>query len=384
MGIMPIQQCGGKSISMWGEQNHEFNVKLEVYDGTNTLIGATDVYNTQLNAGYHDSIIVIGNDTIFYNYTIDHIHPQNQRPHVRLRVKNTNSNYKVVLNSFAATGTVHYWNVVELTTGVGNWGMPFYTFGQNGVGGDAHYSLGEPACTESAITVAAHRSENVTGSGSIYPGVLATFSSEGPTYDERIKPDVSAPGVGVVSSINSYTTRAFSSVANTSFNGRTYHFAAFSGTSMSSPATAGVVALMLEANPLIAPADVRNMLRLTARQDNRTGVITAPGSTEWGMGKVTATAALQMALSTVAIEENNIKNSLMVYPNPVQSELTLKLEHPLEKTVIYTIYSIDGKLITSGELNDTQVITVNEWKAGVYFVQIKTQQKIATVKFIKE
>lgn len=374
----------GQSISMWGEVNNNFNSKIEVYDGVNTLIGSTNVYTTQFDAGYHDSILVIANDTIFYNYTIDQVHPQNQRPHIRLRVKNTNTNYRVVLNSSAVSGTVHYWNVVELSNGVGNWGMPFYAFGQNGVGGDSHYSLGEPACTESAITVAAHRSENVSLSGTAFPGTLASFSSEGPTYDERIKPDVSAPGVSVISSINSYTTRSYSSVANTTFNGRTYHFAAFSGTSMSSPATAGVVALMLEANPLIAPADIRSMLRLTARQDNRTGVIVAPGSTEWGMGKVTATEALQMALSTVTIEENNVRNSLMVYPNPVQNELTLKLEQQLEKAIAYSIYSVDGKLIVSGELIDTHKISVDQWKAGVYFVQVRTQEEIATVKLIKE
>jgi subtilisin family serine protease len=374
----------GQSISMWGEPNKPFSAQLEIYDVSNSLLGVTNVYNTQIDNGYHDSILVLGIDTIFYNYTVDEVHPQNQRPHIRLRVKNTNTSYRVVLNSFAPTGTVHYWNVVELSNGVGNWGMPFYSFGTNGVSGDTHYSLGEPSCSESAITVAAHRSESVSNSGTAYPGPIASFSSEGPTYDERIKPDVSAPGVNVISSINSYTTRSYTSVANTVFNGRTYDFAAFSGTSMSSPATAGVVALMLEANPLLSPSDVRNILKLTARQDNRTGTIIMPGSVEWGMGKVTATDAIQMALTTVSIGEEIASNILTLFPNPVQNELTLRLNEPLENKIKFEIYSIDGKLVAFDMLSNTKVINVSNWQSGIYFVKIKTSKKQSVLKFIKD
>ena len=374
----------GQSISMWGEPNNPFSAQLEVYDASNNLLGLTNVYNTQLNNGYHDSILVLGTDTVFYNYTVDQAHPQNQRPHIRMRVKNTNTSYRVVLSSFAPTGTVHYWNVVELSNGVGNWGMPFYSFGVNGVSGDSHYSLGEPSCTESAITVAAHRSENISGSGNVTVGILASFSSEGPTYDERIKPDISAPGVNVISSINSYTTRNYNSVASTNFNGRTYHFAAFSGTSMSSPATAGVVALMLEANPLLSPSQVRNILKLTARQDTRTGIITSPGSVEWGMGKVTATDAIQMALNTVTIDEKESDNILVLFPNPVQNELTLRLNQVLENEIAYEVYTIEGKLITAGMLLDTKVLNVSNWQNGIYFVAIKTSKKRVVLKFIKD
>lgn len=373
----------GQSVSVWGEVNNFFSAKLEIYNSNDSLIDSTNVYNTNLDNGYHDSIIVVGNDTIFYNYTIDQSHPQNQRPHMRIRVKNTNSSYKVVLNSFATSGTVHYWNVVELSNGVGNWGMPFYSFGDNGVSGDSEYSLGEPASTESAITVAAHKSENRTSSGSVYPGYLASFSSKGPTYDERIKPDISAPGVSVKSSINSYTTRTYNSVANTVFNGRTYNFAAFSGTSMSSPATAGVVALMLEANPLISPEDVKQMLKNTARQDNRTGVISAPGSTKWGMGKITATEAIKMALTTVSINDEDDNNIFTLYPNPSDDKLIIEIKQPKTTYMSYSIYSLDGKIMAKDYIKETKILNINDWKKGIYFFNINTESNVKTLKFIK-
>ena len=373
----------GQCISMWGEPSKPFSAQLEIYNSSNVKIGASKIYNTALDNGYHDTILVINSDTIFYNYTIDSAHPQNQRARIQLRVKNTNTSLRVVLNSFAPLGKVHYWNVVELSNGVGNWGLPFYSYGNNGVSGDSKYSVGEPACTENAITVAAHNSENITIVGNRNPGGLASFSSEGPTYDERMKPDVSAPGMNVISSINSYTTRSYTSVTSTVFNGRTYHFAAFSGTSMSSPATAGVVALMLEANPSLAPSQVRSILKSTARQDVRTGVIPATGSTKWGFGKVTATAAIQLALNTINIEEIEKNTAITIFPNPTSNVLNILFDKKTNDLVKIEIISLEGKIGYQKETKNTLKINVTNWKNGVYFIRIKENNSVSVLKFVK-
>ena len=82
-------------------------------------------------------------------------------------------------------------------------------------------------------------------------GVIASFSSAGPTdygYDQ--KPDISAPGLDVLSSTPPLTT------------GST--FSVFSGTSMATPHVAGAAALLLEQHPYWTAAQVKSALMSTA------------------------------------------------------------------------------------------------------------------------
>ena len=84
------------------------------------------------------------------------------------------------------------------------------------------------------------------------PRVLTDFSSAGPTpFDLLLKPDISAPGEAILSSIP---------LASTDYPGA---FASWEGTSMAAPAVTGVVALMRERHPDVdAGADPRGADRL--------------------------------------------------------------------------------------------------------------------------
>ena len=375
----------GQCISMWGQPTNAFSSRVEVYNSSNVLVANSRYYHSNSDNGYHDTFIVIGTDTVFYNYSIDSAHPNNNRPHQRLRVKNTNTSLRVALHSYASSGTVHYWNVVELSNGVGNWGLDFYSYGTDGVAGDNLYGLGEPACTKSAITVAAHQAEIVAVSGQVFPGNIASFSSRGPTYDERIKPDVSAPGMNIISSINSYTTRSYTTAASTMFKGRTYDFAAFSGTSMSSPATAGVVALLLEASPTLEPRQVKEILIATAREDNRTGTLPIAGNTVWGHGKVTTTAAVKMALLTVSLDENELNEiGVSLFPNPNKGSFNLQFDKEQQINSLF-ITDINGRLIKEITPQKTLNYEINfEGASGIYFLNMMSENEKITLKLIKE
>jgi subtilisin family serine protease len=88
---------------------------------------------------------------------------------------------------------------------------------------------------------------------------LAAFSSRGPartTYD--IKPEVTAPGVSVFSTVPSYMHGA-DQIGNYQ-----YAYERLSGTSMASPNVAGVAALLLQANPDLTPEQVKQVLMNTA------------------------------------------------------------------------------------------------------------------------
>ncbi|WP_045518497.1 S8 family serine peptidase [Neobacillus niacini] len=88
---------------------------------------------------------------------------------------------------------------------------------------------------------------------------LAYFSSRGPvegTLD--IKPEVVAPGVSVLSTVPSYITNP------THQEDYKYAYARHDGTSMATPHTAGIAALLLQANPKLDPDDIKTILMNTA------------------------------------------------------------------------------------------------------------------------
>ncbi len=107
-----------------------------------------------------------------------------------------------------------------------------------GNAGPTSPSLGAPADADSIITVGA-----VTSSGT-----LASFSSRGPTFDGRIKPEVCAMGVSAT---------VASSAGDLSYSSS-------SGTSFSCPITAGAAAVVWAANPGWTNMQVREALMQTA------------------------------------------------------------------------------------------------------------------------
>ncbi|MDM7934820.1 MAG: S8 family serine peptidase [Methanothrix sp.] len=79
-------------------------------------------------------------------------------------------------------------------------------------------------------------------------GRIASFSGSGPTRDDRIKPDVVAPGVSVISTAPPGLERpAYVDL----------YYAEESGTSLSTPVAAGLAALLLQAEPELTPAGVK-------------------------------------------------------------------------------------------------------------------------------
>lgn len=369
----------GQSIHMWGEQANAFESGLMIYNTSGVILAETPWYSTATTTSYVDTFLVIGADTIWYNISADAAHPINGRPQMRLRVNNSHTYLRVYLKSKAQTGKVHYWNVTELSTDVGNWGMPFTAFGAGTIGGDNQYGISEPSCSNSLISVAAYASSYTNTSGNLVGGQIANFSSIGPRYDEVLKPDISAPGVSVASSISSYTDNSFSSITSVDFGGRTYPFARFSGTSMSSPMVAGVVALILEANPYLSAQQVKDIIIQTAREDANTGVIPMNGSTQWGWGKINAYLAVQLALNTVGTEEVEQEIPWSVYPNPVSSELffTLVDELPEKVQIIDSMGKTIAKPIQNSHVN------VSELKSGTYWVRMEVNGRIQQQQFIK-
>ena len=102
-----------------------------------------------------------------------------------------------------------------------------------------------------------------------FKGRLADFSSRGDFASQMFRPTLVAPGVKVVSLRSSGLN--VTGVEGIGFNGDAGiapgyvpFYTTASGTSFSAPQVAGAIALMLEANPKLTPAEVRDILQRTA------------------------------------------------------------------------------------------------------------------------
>lgn len=368
----------GQSIHAWGEVGQSFSNGIIVTNTSNAVLAQSPLYSTSLSSNYVDTFLVVNQDTIWYNISADAAHPLNGRPQMRLRVKNTHANLRIQLHSTASSGTVHYWNVTELITEVGNWGMAFLAAGSGTTSGDNQNGISEPSCADDVISVAAYATQYATASGSLVGGALASFSSKGPRYDGAMKPDIAAPGVGIASAISSFTDGNYTSVANTNFNNTTYHFAKFSGTSMAAPMVAGVAALMLEANPYLSSAQVKEIMMQTARQDSYTGAIPNEGSPQWGAGKINAYAAVQLAVQTLGVLDTKPQIEWSVYPNPVQHYLHFTI---VELPPYAEVIALDGTrywvAIDHGQMS------VDELPSGAYYIRLHQNGCIQQAPFIK-
>ncbi|MGH7908552.1 MAG: S8 family serine peptidase, partial [Thermodesulfobacteriota bacterium] len=143
-----------------------------------------------------------------------------------------------------------------------------------GNSGPATCTIGSPGAAQNAITACAMADVGELGFS------LASFSSRGPTADNRIKPDVCAPGVSITAA------------SRTSSTGYT----TYSGTSMATPFVAGVAALMLDANPSLTPADVKARIMSTAVDFGPVGV-----DVDYGAGRLDAYEAVNNALSIASL-----------------------------------------------------------------------------------
>jgi minor extracellular serine protease Vpr len=306
------------------------------------------------------------------------------------------------------TGTVHFWNSFVYNTS-GYYGA-FTSYGMPGaVNGNTDITISDIAASGSAITIGAYASKtgfvNLDGANLSYTGYvsknkLVPFSSHGPTIDGRVKPDITGPGLTVGSAVSSYDStflptgsgyeNAVLKFTNPT-NSRNYLYAMLSGTSMSSPAVSGIVALMLQANPKLTPAATKTILFNTAIKDIHTGTIPATGNSTWGHGKVNAYGAVKEAWNSNSVKdviaEQNSPYTL--FPNPSNGSFVIDYTSKGNETITITINDVTGKLIkvftwhTETGLN-TYPVDVTNLPKGIYFTKLQNKSKTTTLKTVIE
>ena len=249
------------------------------------------------------------------------------------------------------------------------------------------YTIGYPGGLESIITVGAmhHCSAftNVLGkTRNYYPaaseeGHLVSFSSCGPSTNGLTKPDVVAPGHNILSALNSFyaeddgETRERWVTPYTCYQanafGKEYAMWAMSGTSMSAPIAAGIIALWLQAKPDLTPEDVMGVIERTSHQPEPEFSGTDK-NVYYGWGEIDAYAGLLDILGL----GTSIPELSKHQPAGVKFRLqgrTLLIDGAEEGTPI-RIYTTDGRLVASTPLAGGSISLPADSPAGVYAVQV--------------
>ncbi len=170
--------------------------------------------------------------------------------------------------------------------------------GNDGPSNDGLSGMGSSSLS---ITVGATDDKNTVDRSD---DTVASYSSRGPRRDNgdgnplnELKPEISAPGTNIVQAegcVTSGTCNNFigGDAADNGYTGRG------SGTSYATPSVSGILALMIEANPDLSTAEMKEILKLTAE---RRGEPSAPEvdpfwNRDFGWGMVDAYEAVSLAI----------------------------------------------------------------------------------------
>ncbi len=203
--------------------------------------------------------------------------------------------------------------------------FPVFAAGNDGEMGSG--SVHSPGSFPHAVAVGATNSEDA----------IASFSSLGPSFWEETKPEVSAPGVDIRSSVP----------------GGSYE-SGWSGTSMATPHAVGLTALLLEAAPTLTADDLENFMKYTAA-DTSTGLSTSLGETgpdnAFGAGRIDAYDAVRWALGAGKLYGQVTSSKLKVQSSKFK-------DAPIPEATVSGVSQAGDKFIATTDATGTYAVSV--------------------------
>ncbi len=301
------------------------------------------------------------------------------------------------------------------------WVMPdygeFVKKTTNGLAGNDKYLVGQAAASiPRAIGVAsfngasnwtaAYDGVNYEISSNKTTGQMSGFSSPGPSLGSDMKPTVSAPGATITSAFNKYAdfqlddlyvvsavgkdgsaVENYSSIKSYQKNNYDY-YGVMSGTSMATPAVAGILALWLQACPSLTPEQAIEIIKETSVKDQYTGTI-KDWTEKAGYGKIDAYEGLKKALQI------NLETGITSQTMSNEFPFTFKkeaggwciLHNTSESNVTLSIHSMDGRTVEQhriGSVNpgDETRMVLDHLPTGIYVLRIATPHATASQKII--
>lgn len=182
----------------------------------------------------------------------------------------------------------------------------------------------------------------------------ASFSSIGPSYDNRVKPDVMAQGALAVLSDQ------FGNIITAN------------GTSFSSPIMAGMVACLWQAFPTKTNKEIRQLIVQSADRFSLPDV-------QYGYGIPDFSLALNNALAV----DDFSKNYFVAYPNPTTDLISVSFPESFNtgKVIFYTVF---GKKVLEHTIsNQSETFSLQSLSNGIYFYKIESDAIFKSGKIIK-
>ena len=368
-------------VDVWGSVGMSFDVQLVVYNyKSGTTVQSSEVVSANQLDG-NDYTMELTKSAKGSVSISTEVNPLNNKPHaaITLSVTSLRSGYALGLQLIPhSEGSIHAWadnTHVKFTNNErDDW-----------QDGDTKYTLAEIGGTaEGILSVGAYTTRDVyTETGSTEQkstgetlGQTATFSSRGPAIDGRMKPDVSAPGTYIISSMSSHYAALSSHplAGMLTWDGVDYPYGYMQGTSMAAPFMTGVVATWLQAAPELDVVTLREVLKQTAMHDEFTEV-SGNATNLWGYGKIDAAAGLQYIQSVVDIA--SVANAAQPMVAIKDNVLCLKWAETVSASAQVNVFSLNGTLIEHHVLppytiGSVQNISLNHLTSGVYLIKVVT------------
>jgi serine protease AprX len=214
-------------------------------------------------------------------------------------------------------------------------------------GNDDWFYITAPADATDILTVGAVDSTNW----------IASFSSRGPTFDSRIKPDVTAMGKA------------------TGIQYKNGGLARGDGTSFASPVMAGSVACLWQAFPEVPARELIHLIRQSGNRSKN------PDST-YGFG----TPDMLRTYHTITrVPEGSAPERAEIWPNPASDRIMIRIPETEYGKLQVRLYDLSGKVAFSEWIDlPGEMFLPVRLSSGVYLIEIRATSHIYRSKLIKQ
>ncbi len=369
------------SLEFWGEDDSIYRVKVDLINSSGIVIRNILDFTESTNGETTRVQSSLANDLGSYYYTngfiegASYVDPDNNRYTVNLQfdldLKSNNSFYApkaYIAVTLSSENGQRVWGYCDgyydqlVARDLAGYEDGIYDGTINGM-----------ACGQNVYAIGAYTSRVTVPKVGTFTGVVGEityFSSWGNLSDGRTLPHVCAPGHSIVSTYSQpYTSRySVTRVESVTDNGKTYVWSNMSGTSMSTPFAAGVIALWMQARPDLSFDEVLDVIDHSSTKDDFVNWASDPAM--WGAGKINAWEGLKYLASQTGIQSSSVDASrkLAVKINGHKIEALV----PGEDTLTAALYTTSGTqaAVAKGQ-GGSLSIDAATLPSGVYILSIQ-------------